>query len=160
MIGEPIPQRTRVELLAHAKSRHGWKKLTPTQRERAEQLFLEADTPELGIITTDNVVFRQRLGWSQGQAQRMVRALKDARLISVERQWETLPNGWKRETGPAAWVYAERDMLRPSQIAKRRTKRTEPRLRFLESQVAVLGDDLARVNRALENLERVVSGLS
>jgi hypothetical protein len=141
------------ELLAHAKNRQGWGQLTQLQQERAEALLLAAESPQLRIITTDNHAFQKRLGWTSGQAQRMVSALKRARLLSVERRWETLPDGSRRERGPAAWIYTETDALRSSQIPKRRAKRTEARLRSLQSQVDVLYDEVALIRRELERVK-------
>jgi hypothetical protein len=142
------------ELLAHAKNRQGWRRLTPLQQERAEALFLAAESPQLRIITTNNRALQKKLGWTSGQAQRMVSALKRARLLSVERRWETLPDGSKRELGPASWVYTDTDALRPSQIPKARAKRTEARLRMLQSQVDVLYDEVALIRLELERLEQ------
>jgi hypothetical protein len=132
-------------LLAHAKLRSGWQKLTPLQQERAEALFLAAETPALHIIAVNNHQMRERLGLTSGQAQRLVRAFKRARLLDVSRRWETLPNGRHREKGAAAWVYTETDTLLPSQLPKRRAKRTEAALRSLQSQVDVLADEVKRV---------------
>lgn len=145
-------ETTAPELLAHAQSRQGWSKLTPRQRQRACAMFLVAECPGLGIITTNNALFRTRLGWSMGTAQRMVSALKRARLLAVERKWETLPDGRKRELGPAAWVYTTTDTPHQSQLPKPRAKRTDARLRSLQSQVDVLSDDLIRLGRNFEEL--------
>jgi hypothetical protein len=151
---------SREALLEHARGRLGWQQLTATQHQRAEQLFAAAESPELDIITTNNLVLQNRLGWSTGQAQRMVSALKKARLLSVQRRWETLPNGQKRELGPAAWVYSRTDDARPSQIPKLRKKRTDARLRLLESQVAVLNTELQAIRKRLLKHESDIRAVS
>jgi hypothetical protein len=103
---------------------------------------------------------RKRLGLSPGQAQRLVRALKSARLLDVSRQWETLPNGRHRETGAAGWIYTETDALLPSQLPKRRAKRTETALRSLQSQVDVLMDEVKRLAAIVDRLAATEAGVS
>ncbi len=153
------PQLNHEELLEHAARRHGWQQLTHVERERAAQLILAADHPELGILALDNHAKARELGWSVGQSQRLVRSLKAARLIDVSRKWETLPSGRKRELGPASWMYTYTDELLPSQIPKRRTKRTEPRLRSLERHESVLTNTVGRLATRVAALEADIGRL-
>jgi hypothetical protein len=99
--GYSWPPATAEALLAHAKGRASWRKLTPLQQRRAEELFLTAESPSLLIITADNVALQKKLGWSSGQAQDLVRALKNARLLTSngasgdeERGKEALQHGY------------------------------------------------------------------
>jgi hypothetical protein len=137
-------------LLAQAMNRPGWQRLSPLQRERARQLFLAAETPRLKIIAADNRALRERLGWSPGVSQKMVKALKEARLLDVKRRWEGVPGNY-REAGPASWVYADTDALRSSQIPKTRGKQTNARLRRVERENAALRDDVSRLQRVVRD---------
>jgi hypothetical protein len=147
------------DLLAHAQRRRGWAKLTDLQKERAAQLLLNAECyyPERGlnIIAGDNEVMRQRLGLSKGQWQKLARALKDARLIEVQRRFEGVPGNY-RETGPAGWLYAKTDDIRPSQIPTKRKSDVVARVRRVEAENAVLRDEMKRMNDALRSINSIV----
>lgn len=147
------------DLLAHAQRRRGWAKLTDLQKERATQLFLVAECyyPERGlnIIAGDNEVMRERLGLSKGQWQKLARALKDARLIDVQRRFEGVPGNY-REAGPAGWLYAKTDDIRPSQIPKKRKADVVARVRRVEAENAILRDEMKRMNDALTSIGSIV----
>src|SRR5215211_5168041 len=125
-------------LLDRAVNRSGWSQLSPLRREHATALLLAAEAPSLGILCNDNEAMRRRLGLSAAQWQKLSRALRDARLLDVQRRWTTLPNGRHREDGPANWLYAADDAPRQSQIPKKRKAKTDARVRLLESRVATL----------------------
>jgi hypothetical protein len=155
--GYSWPPATAEALLAHAKGRASWRKLTPLQQRRAEELFLTAESPSLLIITADNVALQKKLGWSSGQAQDLVRALKNARLLDVQRRLGRRGEG---ERGPAAWLYAETDAPRASQLPKRRAKRTDARLRSLQSQTDVCQDEIRQHERMLERIMDLLESLT
>lgn len=115
-------------LLRRLHERRGWHELTPLQRQRATELVLAAECPSLGIITTNIEELCARLDWTQGMRQKTVRALKDARLLSVFRQRAQNPEtGTWYELRPATFSVRETDEIpaaqRPLKRAKRRSRR-------------------------------------
>src|SRR5215211_4562944 len=131
-------------LLDRAVNRSGWSQLSPLRREHATALLLAAEAPSLGILCNDNEAMRRRLGLSAAQWQKLARALKETRLLDVQRRWSGVPGNY-REAGPASWLYAPDDSPRQSQIPRKRLTQTDARLRRLERENAVQRDDLNRM---------------
>lgn len=146
-----------MNLIDNARQRKGWVALTPTMRERVGQVLAAASTPEVGVIAADNQALREQLGYSPDQWRKIAQAMREARLLDVQRHWTTDPvTGRKRETGPASWIYCHDDQPRKSQLKRKRRNQDQLKLRLLECRLGLLEDEKQREVKAREELQAEV----
>lgn len=100
-VHNPSPEQA--ALLLSVIGRRGWQSLTPLQQQRAYDFFSRAEWPQGRVVTSDIERLSKLLGWTQGQRQHTVAALKRAGLLYVNRRTERLPNGRVYTVGKATY---------------------------------------------------------